>query len=387
MGIFDFFKNKTEKENKEEKIKSGELKKYTEYRRNKLNERKAGFLREVKERLNLLISEFKDEIDVLKKIRLDDIKIEERAKFIVKENLFAYISLLQKLSENLKNISFEQNPENIIKEIDDYFVNFSKKSYMNFEKATFLIGKEMGNVKESISGFFREFRNIVDENKELLEDSRLILTIDTKLLEIEKLKEIYSNIEIERDENLEKIKNLKEKANLIEKNISKFKMSKEYKERDDKKHEFERKKEQLANAINELRTLIDFKTLQKIYHTNSKKMSLLSDYVSDFKEEFNKDNGRELINLIEEARINAEEVKLKSEKIIQLKHELEETSIGEDKILIFNNELEETKNEIENIHAEDEKNIKRLDRINENIKEVMQNLRKELEKFNIVVEN
>tara|TARA_Y100000310_G_scaffold209284_1_gene209896 strand:+ start:232 stop:630 length:399 start_codon:yes stop_codon:yes gene_type:complete len=106
-------------------------------------------LNQVKEFLTELLNELDDKIIVLKNFDLDEKKAPERAKLIVKENFDKFIYYLDGLILDLKEIESD-SLEILIYKINSTFSEFDKKSLMSFQKSTFLIGKELGDISETI---------------------------------------------------------------------------------------------------------------------------------------------------------------------------------------------------------------------------------------------
>ena len=152
MGIFDFFRKKPEA--KIEKIKIKELDAHICSLRKEKKASEKSLFDSIKESLEIFTSELDSKNNVLKNISLNEKKADERAKFIIRENLSHYIENLDKLVKELKELE-SRDLASLIKDIDSLFIGFEQKSRLNFEKATFLIGRELGDVKDSINSFIR----------------------------------------------------------------------------------------------------------------------------------------------------------------------------------------------------------------------------------------
>ena len=153
MGLFNWLFGKKE-EKQIEKIKFGELEEFIIKKKEQNKEKENIIISNISQNILELVSELNEEGEEIKKIDLKDKKAEERIKIIVLENLSYYADHIKKLIENLKKLDKSGLTE-LASSIDRELFEFDKKSRMSFEKATILVGKELGNVKDSINKFFR----------------------------------------------------------------------------------------------------------------------------------------------------------------------------------------------------------------------------------------
>ena len=159
MGFFDFLKRFTQPEPEQvQEIKFKDIEKYVKDQLHEHEKEKHDIMLEIKIRLSKLVQELEAHSRLLKNINLDERKVEDRVRFIVKENLNYYISHIEKLIKNLKEL---EQSETIIKQIEPIFHDFEKRSSINFQKSTFLVGKELEDVVKSISSFFTDFKKTI----------------------------------------------------------------------------------------------------------------------------------------------------------------------------------------------------------------------------------
>ncbi|MEA3414066.1 MAG: hypothetical protein U9Q99_00875, partial [Nanoarchaeota archaeon] len=90
MGIFKFFK-KEKLAVKIETIYQDKLSEWLSNKKKQHQEKESEFLVPIKERIDQLISELKTGIEVLEGVDIEAKKVDDRIKFIVKENLKNYI--------------------------------------------------------------------------------------------------------------------------------------------------------------------------------------------------------------------------------------------------------------------------------------------------------
>src|SRR5574344_831266 len=108
MGLFNFFKKKEEKVEKEENYFSN-LDDSIRKRFERSKEKEKVILKIIKEKLSSFLERLSVQIGVLENIDLKDPRSDERLKFIVLENLSNYIKSLGILSKKLKELNNESS--------------------------------------------------------------------------------------------------------------------------------------------------------------------------------------------------------------------------------------------------------------------------------------
>ncbi len=368
MGFLDFFKIR-EKEEKVEKIKLEDLEGWILDKKEKVENKKNIVSNLIKEKIIRLIQELREEIETLEKIDLKEMKVEEKTKFIVKENLNSYIKYLRELITNLKNLE-NQKFDDLIEKINSTFFNFNKKSSISFQKATFLIGEELGMVKKSLNYFLKNTDNIIKKNKNLINLSKTIDSAENNLKEINEIQKFKYGIEDNIKELEQKINNLKNKTEKVEEEIDNIKQSKEYLKEKEKEKEIEIKKEELKKRIFELRAMIDFKFLANVFHSNKKKMGIIKECKENFPENFltNLQNKKtKIIDLLKEAKAkNEEKVLKKIKEIAEKEQEINKSSFKKNKIKEIKNlnfEIKNTESKIEELSYKINKEKKKYEKI------------------------
>ena len=99
---------------------------------------------------------------------------------------------------------------------------------MSFEKATFLIGKELERVIRSITAFFKDLKNTFKENKDLIEQSKIISLIEAEMEKFYRFKKTGLEIEGNINEYSEKIGNLNNNIKIKKEEIEKIKKSEKF---------------------------------------------------------------------------------------------------------------------------------------------------------------
>jgi len=384
MGFWDFFrkKDKGKEEPKNEKISIKELEPWLLNKKTEIKKQEENFLRVIQERISQLIQEFEEEISVLKKIDVDNKKTEEKIKLIVKENLDYYIYYLEKLMEKLKDMDKENN---FIEKINSLFSDFEKRSRMNYEKATFLIGKEIAKVKDSIRFFFKDLDNIIKENQDLIDKSKIIPKIEEKIGKFSEINKIKSEIEKTINEYNEKISSLDDNIKIKGGGIEKIKESEEFIEQEKNKKELKKKKEELEGEIYKFREIIDFKALTNFFHIFEKEMHMIKAHKENFREAFQKTNGEEIISLLQESKLQDAEIIKKIDEITEKKQEIENIVISKTGIEDLEDEIKKTSSQLNILNSEKGIEKRKYEKQEINLNNIISLIKEELIKINVEI--
>lgn len=381
MGFWDFFrKNKDKEEIKVERISIAELKPWLLAKKRRIEKQEEDFLKLARRRIYQLIQELEQELAILKKINVDEKKAEEKLKLIVKENLNNYIDYLERLVSRLREINKEKE---IIEKINSIFSDFKKRSSISFEKATFLIGKELENVKESIGNFFRDLENILKENKDLIDKSKIVYSAEKRIEKLNEIEKIKSGTEKLINEYNNKINSLKDGIKTKEEEIENIKKSERFLAESKKKEELEKKKEELEKEIYKLREIIDFKSLANFFHSFQKEMEVIKMYKENFKNSFQRVNGEDILSLLKEAKLQNINILQKIEEITKKKKEINDLVFEDFGIINIEKEIKKINLDIQNWgfkRIEEEKRCKKLETT---LAEVTDSIKEELKKINV----
>jgi len=380
MGILGIFKKKPEKTT----LKFEALEEFIVNQKKQLAIEEKDIVLTIRQELNDLINHFKENLVILEKVDLKDKKVEDRVKFIVRENFEKYLVQFEKLIKTLEALEINDYKESIAK-LNNIFADFEKRTFLNFEKSTFLIGKELGAVKDSIADFFNSINKLLKEKKEFVDSYEVVNSIEDKLASINAIeitkKEIHNNTE----ENEKKIKSKKqeEKDNLD--NIVKIKESKEYKSEKEKEKEIEKQNIVLEKEIYSIKQSIDFKSLSTIFHSNDKYMKIINDHRHNFKEYFYKDPDS-FIKILNEAGLSSEKSRIKDlvekhKEFEKLKHNASKIEIK--KIDSIENYIKTLLSDIRLFEEEIIKENKRLEKLDENKDQIIGLIKAQLGKINI----
>lgn len=387
MGFWDFFRKKKKAEPvvKAERLKLSELDSWVYKRKEELETKEKNLLKEIKTTLHGIISELGQEKDTLKQVNVDGKKAEEKIKFVVKENLEKYIYYLEKLLERLNSIDGDSR-EKAIGDINSAFSDFNKRSSMNYEKATFLIGKELGNIKETIRKFFRNLEKTLKDNQEIIDALKIINSVKGEIEKIEEIESVKIEIEKKNREYSKKTESIKKDVLFREQEIGKIKESKEFAEEEGKKRELQKKEEELEESVEGLRKIIDFKALANFYHSFEKEMRIVKNYKDNFKQSFQKTQGTDLLNLLAESKMQYNNILEKMKEIEEKEREIQEIIFQDLGILKLEKEIRELNANLEDINAKKTAEEKKASKLEENLKEIIGKIKGQLIKIDVEVE-
>ena len=383
MGLWDWFRKKEIEEVKVEKLSPEEIDGWFSKEKADIENKEREFLKLVQERVNKLVKELEEEISALKNVKVEEIRAEEKIKLVVKENLNNYTGYLEKLTGRLKEIKEEKE---IIEKINSVFEDFKKKSAMSYEKATFLVGKEIENVKESIRNFFREIEKTLKENQELIDKSKIFSSVEMKMERANEIKKLKEETERAIKECDDDSTNLKERVKNNEKEIEEIKNSRKFIEEEKKRRELEEKMQESDIEISKLREIIDFKALAKFYHSFEKEMNIIKEHKENFREQFSKTNGQEVLDLISESKMQDVGILNKIEKIRELKKDIDEVAIEHFGIEEIENEIKKINSEIAIANNKKFAEEKKCEKLEKSLEDINNSLKGELLKINVKVE-
>ena len=389
MGIFDFFR-KLVKENKVEeivieKLAFSEVENWIENKRkeNELKENEVLFI--IREKIGRFTRELREKIIILESVDVKSKKERDQIKEVVDSSKKNYIKSVEEFLENLNDL--EINDFEVMKKINKIFLDFNKGSYKNYERATILIGKEMGSIRESLRVFSRELIKTFDNGNETRENFKRISSIKLNLDKIiqndKTLKKISETLLLLR----EKIRSKEEENEKLLKEIEEIKRGPGYLENIRNQKKIESLKEELKNDIFRLRQVIDFKALANFFHINEEQMKILKKHREDFQTNFQKDNGKIIIDFLDESKLNNEII---LEKVNLIKTKVEEISnyedgMGKDETRELDSQVKTIVVEIDNLKIDKVKEEKRDEKIKINKEELIDSLKQELDKMNVEV--
>lgn len=392
MGIINFLKKIAgmsgveELDRETEKVAFDNIRNLIENKIKKIEDKENEIFVLIKNKISVIIKELDEKVKVLENIDIESIKSEDRIKLIVKGNLNNYINYVKSLTENLYNLK-EESFEKFIVMLNEIFLDFNKKSHMSYQKVTFLIGNEIAVIKDSIINFSKYLGKVFKENKDIIDSSKIIHSIKLKLEEIDEIKENIREVD-EKNKSLDReIKNIKETNKRVLEEIEKIKEDDSYIENLKKQEEIKLKREELEKEIFKLREMIDFKALGNIFHVSKEKINIIKAHKENFQTIFQKDDGVNILSLLDEAKLNNETISSKIKQINDKKEEIikNKATIKKDETEDLLAEIEKIKLKIENLNNEKAKELKRCEKFKLNEKNIINSIKQELVKINVTI--
>jgi len=281
---------------------------------------------EIKSKVSTFQEEIREKVKNLERVNIEEKKVEERTKIIVKENLGNYVNHVKKLSEEVKNCG-EKRLEEFREIVPEIFSDFNKKTFKSYQKSIFLAGSEVVVVRRCVGDFFSHLDKIFKKYK--WENMEVANLVATKLKNMRKIEE-------GRKEAEEKIKNLEKKEERLEReelkldeDVERIKKSKNYLANLKRKEKKMEEEENIHERISELRELIDFKVLGNVFHANEKEMGLIKIYRENFRTAFQEDD-KGILDLLEGAKLNNEKILDKFNEIEVKKEDIKSLEVFKD---------------------------------------------------------
>lgn len=392
MGILNLLKNifkeAEEKEPKITKVNLSEIKPILDKNKEKIQEREDSIISLIKTNIDSFSKDIQEKVEIVEKVDIESKEKNNKIKAIVYEGRKKYIEFIERLMDNLEEHKNIDNFQEIIENINYSFSKFNESSMKSYERATVLIGKEMGAIKESLKKFSKEILEIYNENKNIISEKKSILFSESKLNENLEIQDKLNKIDEESNELKTKIK---EKENILNEKLTilnKIKNSEEYIKNIQLKESIIIKEEEIKNQISQLRQDIDFKSLSSFFHIFPEKMNYIKRYKESFLLEFKEDRGKSLVNLLNEAGLNNDKI---SEQIknISMKEEIlekQKKEIKEYPTNLVSSEIETLKENIKNWNDELDWIEKRKEKLKEDEKRNTQKIKEEFKKINIDIE-
>ena len=379
MSIFGFLKKKKEI-NEKEIVSKDELSEWLLTKKRQHQEKEKEFFNLVKEIISQLVSELESEISILEDFNFESKKVDLRIKLIVKENLRNYIGYMEKMIVRLNEID---KRENLVEKINVIFEDFNKKTRINYEKVTFIIGKEMRATKESIKKFFKDLELILKSNKEIFKEFGIVKSVEGEIEKLGEIEENKSEVSQILKESFEKINDLKKSLENKENEIKEIKKSARFLEEIKKKDKFDLKNKALQGIVRELKDAIDFKTLSNFYHKFENDMNLVKQYKDDFQQILERDGIQKLESLLAESKLINENILELINKIKRVVAEIEGIIFEDMGIHFLEKSVERVKSEINTNDSEIKIEEKRIKNIEEHLNKVVGAINELLSKIDV----
>jgi len=388
MGIFDLFKKLVKKKGFEEivteKLAFSDIEDWTKNKRKENGLKEKEIIDSVKKKISSFNEQLKEKKSVLENFDVESKKVEDRLKSVVNESRKKYIESLEIFMENLNNIEKEKLEE-FISYVNRVFLDFDKKSHMNYEKTTILIGKEMAGIRDSLKTFSKEVMKIFNENKNIVDLSRSLGFIKLKLNQLNQIDKVLGEIKEEIAFLGKKTSDKKEEEGKLLEGIEETKKSSGYLDYLDGQKKIKFLEEEIKKDIQSLRQVIDFKALTNFYHIFGNEMNTIKEHKENFEESFRKDNGLRILNLLENSKLNNNKILEKTDHIRARKEELKKNKqkTKRDETQDLNSEKTRIIKEIEELNTEKAKEEKRHEKLKISKEKSIGVLKQEVSKLNV----
>jgi hypothetical protein len=327
MGILSFLKKIFQEEEKtepaKEKITLSNIEIFTKKKLEETKEKEKQVISMIDQKITFFTKELKEKVKIVNQVDIELKEKNDKIKSIVYEGRRKYVEFLEKFISNIENIK-GTNLEEIAKEINSAFLRFNENSGKSYERATILIGKEMGSIKETLKNISSELLKIFNENKEINSNLKRIYLIESKLNENKEINEKLTKIDEDISSLSKRIEEKEKESKNISKQIEKVEKSSEYLENIEKENNLQLKKGEYEEGISQLRQLIDFKALSNFFHIFPDKMEILKKYKENFIEEFKGGGENTLLNILDESKLNTENINQKIKSIQNKKQEIDD---------------------------------------------------------------
>lgn len=387
----DIFKEEDEeiKIKKDEEIAISELENSISKKLNEIKSKEEILNQEVNSKIDSFIVELKEKT---KKVEDVDIELKEKSekiKSVVYEGRKKYLEFIERLIDNLEKAKDISEFNKKIESINASFLRFGENSPKSYERATILIGKEMGEIRDSLKRFSTEILTLFKENQNIVLEYKTINSIKLKCQKKKESEKELAELNETIKELDKKIKyNEQEKQGLNEK-IEKIKKSKEHLENIKLQEEIKIKEEEIRQQISDLRQLIDFKSLTSFFHSFEDKMNIIKKYKDNFSGEFNYDKGNKLVKLLNDSNLNNERINQKIKEINNNENLLKEkqSDLKKDETLTLISDIESIKEKIENMKKEKDWAEKNTEKIKEESNENIKKIKEEAKKIQIILKD
>ena len=387
MGIFDFLRKITkEKETEEvnkESLTFSHIGNWIEKKKEEIKTKEKNLFVLIKGRISHFTHNLEEKIKIVRSVDVNTKKAEDRLKSATEDGRSKYLEALESFLENLNNLQ-EDRTEIIISNVNRLFSSFIKASHMSYERATILIGKEMADIKNEVKNISKDLIKVFDEHKVILDISKTISILETKLKQYEEIKKDEARAS-EKIASLEReIYEKEEKNKIIFEEIEKVKKSPEYLGHLKTLDENKSLKEELERDFIYLIRIIDFKALANFFHIFEDKMERVKSHRDTFHINFEKDDGKEILNLLSVAKLNTPEI---LDKINEINHKREilknKIESDNDQTRELSDNIKKTILEIEDIKNSIAREQKRHEKFKASGEEILNEIKKEFEKIEV----
>lgn len=295
---------------------------WIETERAAIKEREAALRDQLEQERAGLITDLEEQEPVLAAIDVDAIKVEKRYKAIMKGNLAKYRDHLGQLIQHLRALE-EEEVGDYIEELQRLLAEHHQRSEKHFQKATISIGKELAATKERIITFSRSLKRLMERNKGVLERSRQLARAGERMAAYEERGAEREKLQEEASQTKERIAAAAKREEQLAAEIERIKKGEAYAKAEEAAAEQRRAARDITKETQQAKQLVDFKALGNVFHSSPQQMAAIKAYKESFAEELERDGGRRLLELVEEARLESAELRQSLATVAKLRKKLD----------------------------------------------------------------
>ena len=388
MGILDFFRGKksAEREVEIESVAFDGVKSWVADKETGLRKDERETLVKIEGMLKEFYVSAGEKLGILEGVDIESKKEHGRAKILVRQGLDKYINSVRVLLKEVGALE-KKDLGKFAQEIGKVFVFFEKTSAAFYERATYLVGDEMMAVRNEIRKFYNGLVKMFEGNKMLIESFGRFEKINLKFGEIEKVEYNFKEVGKEIVANEEGVEEGREKVKGLEGEIDKIKDSSEYILNLKMLKAIKGLEVELDDEIGKLKNLIDFKKLASVVHSNERELGVVKNYREHFADEFSRDGGKRIIDLLKSSNMESAEIVAQVDLIAEKNGELVEKrgSVEPDGTVDKLDEVKRVGGEIDRLGIANVKGKRRLEDLGLKLKGLKNEIILLVEKFGVRV--
>ncbi|PIN90550.1 hypothetical protein COU57_03355 [Candidatus Pacearchaeota archaeon CG10_big_fil_rev_8_21_14_0_10_32_14] len=342
--------------------------------------------------LQKILNNLKDDAEVLKKVNLEEKKVESRIRDANETARKDYLFSLEKLIENLRQEKEGDEMFTFTSSELNKFHNQTKKSY---QYASLIIGEEMKKIKDRIKEIEKLEADFIEKNRSNLIKKQNLTQLIVKYNEKEKLASKYNEIKNQISEFELSCDNIKKQIMSLQKNLDEKKSSTGYKKRLETQKELQDKKDSLRSLELTISVFFDKKLLERYLQIESNKeiISLVQEYLLNPALALQNDSNLIIIEIFQNI---SEKLKDGSFNFKDLDKAIDKAKINRQMVLDYHHRLKKYKSEIKIFEDELSKNdgleyeINEINDKEESIKKInteISSLRKKANKLDLEVKD
>ncbi len=251
---------------------------------------------EIGGRISSFSKEMEASVELIKNFDLSKRREYEKIKITVQDNINLYLEQIRKLLSDLKKID-EKEIANYFNRIFSSLNEFSRASHIPYEKATYLVGREMASARSLVRQFGQDIGALAEKNKFLFEETKQARKLSNLNNELEESKKLEKNIQSEIFNLNKRMESIGNEVKNLGNEIVDVKNSADYRKEVEEKQAHLRKQKDLERDLQAIKQKIDFKALANVFHHDKKKAQLIKDYSNNFKEALRADETLKIIEM------------------------------------------------------------------------------------------